>query len=49
MPTFQVNHDKLLQLSSHITYGSRGIIPVMIGQLDREDILARFERLLRRH
>ena len=34
MPTFQVNHDKLLQLSSHITYGSRGIIPVMVGQLD---------------
>ena len=25
---------KLLQLSSHITYGSRGIIPVMVGQLD---------------
>ena len=34
MPTFQVNHDKLLQLSSHITYGSGGIIPVMVGQLD---------------
>ena len=34
MPTFQVNHDKLLHLSSHITYGSKGIIPVMVGQLD---------------
>lgn len=34
MPTFQVKHDELLQLSFHITYWSWGTIPVLVGQLD---------------